>query len=231
MSQPALSRELALRIGLAAKALPDTRPGYLLELLVEYCGLPLTAEKLTAIGTDQYQSLLTGCYTRKDIRQSLAFLHGRRSRLTDTAKIKLYRPGDMPNSIRVAVASGSGEMVDAGFSDCEQFYIYQLSADEARLIAIRMAETEQSLKSEQKQFYRAEIIEDCQVLYVVEIGGRAAAKLVNKDVHPIKVAKTVIIADILEQLQYVLSTSPPPWLAKSMGVEPGSYLFSGEKIS
>jgi nitrogen fixation protein NifX len=231
MSQPALSRELALRIGLAAKVLPDTRSGYLLELLVEYCGLPLTAKKLASVTIDQYQQLLTGCYTRKDISHSLDLLHGQQSPFTNTAKIKYYRPGDMPNSIRVAVASGSGEMVDAGFSDCEKFYIYQLSADEARLIAIRMAETEQSLKSEQKQFYRAEIIEDCQVLYIDAIGGRAAAKLVNKEVHPIKVPKTVAVGDILEQLQYVLSTSPPPWLAKSMGVEPGSYLFSGEKIS
>jgi len=44
-SQAALSRELALRIGLAAHALPDTDAKRLLSVLTDCIDLPLTEEK------------------------------------------------------------------------------------------------------------------------------------------------------------------------------------------
>ena len=143
----------------------------------------------------------------------------KQANMNSLRKIRIYRQGDMPNSIRVAIASNNEDRINAGFNDCEQFYIYQISSDEIRLIAIRAAATKKDLKSEQRQYYRADIIEDCQGLYTTVIGGRAAAKLVNKEVHPVRVLKNSEINQLLNQLQYVLSHTPPPWLAKSMGVD------------
>jgi len=48
-SQAALSRELALRIGLAAHALPDTDAKRLLSVLTDCIDLPLTEEKIAGI--------------------------------------------------------------------------------------------------------------------------------------------------------------------------------------
>ena len=48
-SQDTLSRELALRIGLAARALPDTDAKRLFNVLTDCVGLPLTEEKIGGI--------------------------------------------------------------------------------------------------------------------------------------------------------------------------------------
>lgn len=220
MSQSTLSRELALRIGLAARALPDTQPKQLVGVLTGLLGLPLTAENLASLTLKQYQQALNEAYAPETLRKSLALLQYDSQPADATAKsrIQFYRAGDMPHSIRVAVASCNGVHIDGQFSLCKQFYIFQISAHEQRLIAIRAAETAETLKSEQKQHYRAELIQDCQVLYSHSIGAQAAAKVIKQGVHPIKMSSKAIIVDTIEQLQHVLSTSPPPWLAKSMGM-------------
>ena len=48
-SQDTLSRELALRIGLAARALPDTDARRLFTVLTDCVGLPITEDKLAGI--------------------------------------------------------------------------------------------------------------------------------------------------------------------------------------
>lgn len=221
MSQSTLSRELALRIGLAARALPDTRPKEFIDILSDLVGLPLTEEKLDSLTLPHYRQALATDYSPEILKKSFELLQGSRNpnpAHQQSARIKFYREGDMPYSIRVAVASQDGIYIDGQFSVCKQFYIYQVSATERRLIAIRAAETQKPLKAEQKHHYRAEIIQDCQVLYSQSIGGSAAAKVIKQGVHPIKVGGAAAIADIVEQLQHVLETSPPPWLAKSMGM-------------
>ena len=70
--------------------------------------------------------------------------------------------------------------------------------------------------NEDKLGPKLEAIKDCAILYVAAIGGSAAARVVAKNVHPIKVAETQAIADSLQQLQKVLSGNPPPWLRKAL---------------
>jgi Dinitrogenase iron-molybdenum cofactor. len=67
--------------------------------------------------------------------------------------------------------------------------------------------------------FRAELIQDCQVIYIAAVGGPAAAKIVKLGIHPVKLAAIVPIADIVAQLQSVIADAPPPWLAKVMGIE------------
>jgi nitrogen fixation protein NifX len=220
MCQSTLSRELALRIGLAARVLPDTQPKELIHVLIGIVGFPLTEEKLESLTLKHYRQALNRTCAPETLQRSLNLLQGQQANTKNvaTSQIQFYREGDMPYSIRVAVASQDGVLIDGHFSDCKQFYIYQVSATEQRLIAIRAAETTEPMKAEQKQHYRAEIIQDCQVLYSQAIGGPAAAKVIKQGVHPIKLSGTAAIADIIEQLQHVLRISPPPWLAKSMGM-------------
>ncbi len=222
MSQLTLSRELALRIGLAARALPDTQPKHLVQVLTDLFGLPLTEGKLATLTLQQFRrALLPRAYPSEVVQQALSLLlqnAGERAKADDRVRMQSYRAGDMPHSIRIAVASDDGVHIDGQFSACPQFYIFQVSADERRLIAIRSATTQKPMKSEQKQHYRAEIIQDCQVFYSQSIGGPAAVQVIKQGVHPVKLNGTPRIADIIDQLQHVLQTSPPPWLAKSMGM-------------
>ncbi|MDF1589849.1 MAG: NifB/NifX family molybdenum-iron cluster-binding protein [Gammaproteobacteria bacterium] len=107
--------------------------------------------------------------------------------------------------------------------------IYQLSAQEQRLIDIRKVDIDPGLKAEQKQEYRAALIRDCQVLYSIAIGGQAAAKVVKQGIHPMKISDQTEIADIIAQLQQVLVASPPPWLAKIMGLTQKNVLLETEE--
>ena len=220
MSQPTLSRELALRIGLAAKALPDTRPEELIKVLIACLGFPLVEAKLGRLSKDRYRralnAVLSKTFPADSLDESLTLLREADRVKPGPPRPMIYRPEEMPHSIRVAVASREGAYVDGPFSLCKQFYIYQVSARERRLIAIRPAAAEDAMKAGEKQTYRAEIIQDCQVLYSQSIGGPAAAKVIKQGVHPIKVAAGAAVNEVLEQLQHVLSNSPPRWLVKRM---------------
>ncbi len=235
MSQSTLSRELALGIGLAARALPNTDPKQLVTTLTKALGLPLTTSKLHALTLSEYQALFDTTdreqYSQEILASSLNHLHSIdvTEQQLEPPVIRSYQDGDMPYSIRLAIASDNGININGQFSTCEQFYIYQLSAQDQRLIDIRKVDVDPSLKAEQKQEYRAALIQDCQVLYSIAIGGQAAAKVVKQGIHPMKISDQAQIADIIAQLQQVLVASPPPWLAKIMGLTQKNVLQETEE--
>ena len=125
----------------------------------------------------------------------------------------------MPDSIRIAVASKTEEQLDGHFGSCHRYLIYQLSVDEIRLIDIRSAiDTD---LSDDKNGARLGLIRDCSILYVTSVGGPAAAKIVQANIYPMKVESGGAIREILSDLQQAIATSPPPWLAKLMGIDAG----------
>jgi nitrogen fixation protein NifX len=94
-----------------------------------------------------------------------------------------------------------------------------VSADDARLIDSRNTDSPEGLDSDDKNRYRAELIHDCKVIYMASVGGPAAAKIVKLGIHPMKLSSVESIADIIAQLQTVIAGTPPPWLAKAMGID------------
>ncbi|HEY8037640.1 MAG TPA: nitrogen fixation protein NifX [Methylobacter sp.] len=217
-SQASLSRELALRIGLAARALPDTDAKRLLSVLTDCIGLPITEEKIAGIDLNTLKTALAGEFIDVDeplLTHALSILKSG----FNAPKQQAYIDGDMPGSVRIACASNDGINVDGHFGSCSQFLIYQVSADEARLIDIRNTDIPDDLDVEDKNVFRAELIQDCQVLYIASVGGPAAAKIVKLGIHPIKLSAIDPIKEIVDQLQNVIAGTPPPWLAKVMGIE------------
>ncbi|TAN70757.1 MAG: nitrogen fixation protein NifX [Methylobacter sp.] len=217
-SQAALSRELALRIGLAARALPDTDAKRLLSVLTDCIGLPITEQKITGIHLNTFKTALAGEFLDVDeplLTHALSIL---KSGL-NLPEQQSYIDGDMPGSVRIACASNDGINVDGHFGSCNQFMIYQVSADEARLIDIRNPDSPEGLEADDKNLFRAEQIQDCQVIYIASVGGPAAAKIVKLGIHPIKLSTIDPIAEVVGQLQNVIAGTPPPWLAKVMGIE------------
>jgi len=217
-SQAALSRELALRIGLAARALPDTDAKRLLSVLTDCIGLPITEEKIAGIDLNTLKTALAGEFIDVDeplLTHALSIL---KSGL-NVPQQQAYVDGDMPGSVRIACASNDGINVDGHFGSCSQFMVYQVSGDEARLIDVRNTDIPDDLEVDDKNVFRAELIQDCQVLYVASVGGPAAAKIIKLGIHPMKLPATEAIADIIGQLQTVIAGTPPPWLAKVMGID------------
>ncbi len=221
-SQAALSRELALRIGLAARALPDTDAKRLLSVLTDCIGLPITEEKIVGINLKTLKTALAGEFLDIDeplLTHALNILKSGLDTHPTVQKQQAYVDGDMPGSVRIACASNDGINVDGHFGSCSQFMVYQVSADEARLIDIRNPDIPKGLEVDDKNVFRAELIQDCQVLYIASVGGPAAAKIVKLGIHPMKLPGIESIADIIDQLQTVIAGTPPPWLAKVMGID------------
>jgi nitrogen fixation protein NifX len=232
-SQDMLSRELALRIGLAARALPDTDAKRLFKVLTGCVGLPITEDKIGSLNLKTLKTAQEGEFSDIDdvlLKRALHILkHDVEAGETLKPDIQAYIEGDMPGSVRIAFASNDAVNVDGHFGSCSQFMIYQVSADEARLIDIRTTDIPDGLEVDDKNLFRAELIQDCQVIYMASVGGPAAAKIVKLGIHPMKLPDIEAIAGIIGQLQSVIAGTPPPWLAKAMGIDAaGRFRFERE---
>lgn len=222
MSATPIPHEIAMRIGLASRELPDTDPARLLRVLDDVIGLPPTARKLATLKVKDLKLACDGEFADIDnsvIETALVCLKGEAAQLYESPpEVVPCQEGEMPNSIRVACGSNRGELLDGHFGSCQRFLIYQVSGTESRLIEVRDIDDKQA--SDDKNAYRASLIADCQILFVASIGGPAAAKVVRTGAHPIKKPQAGSARDEILALQEAISNDPPPWLAKVMGQSP-----------
>ncbi len=134
-SQDTLSRELALRIGLAARTLPDTDAKRLFNVLANCVGLPITEDKLAGINLKTMKAAQEGEFSGIDedlLKKAIHLLKHpvETGAAVQTPTVVAYSEGDMPGSVRIACASNDAINVDGHFGSCSQFLIYQVSADE-----------------------------------------------------------------------------------------------------
>jgi nitrogen fixation protein NifX len=242
-SAPPISREVALRIGLAARQLPSISVGDLIEALRDRLGDVLDEAALTRITVTDLKSAfrqsqdVDGDEDREDFRtadmssfkEAVRILWGEIPQGEGLPRCQSLGDGEMPLSLRVAVASNEGELLDGHFGSCVRFLIYQVSADEIRLVDARP--TVEADLSPDKNAFRVGLIRDCRVLYVVSVGGPAAAKVIKADIHIVPVPEGGQAPEILARLQPVIAGSPPPWLAKALGAAPGERVrhYSGKE--
>ena len=223
-----MTREAALRSALAARELPGIEARALVQGLAQKLELPLTETKLAAVTVEDLCEVLAGdhaeesCvvgYDNERLKAAVRTLWGIGVTGSDLPLVEAYAEGDLPDSIRVAVCSNSGENLDGHFGSCERFLVYQVSPTVLRLIDQRP--TLAADKAEDRNVARSALINDCDIVYVQSIGGPAAAKVVRAGAHPVKIPKSAPAREILVRLQQSL-ISPPPWLAKVMGVPAAS---------
>lgn len=217
-----ITKGAALRIALAAKALEGVDPRAFTLKLAEKVGLPIDEAKLSAVTVAEIKLLITGEETVEpeqdmaSIKLAVRYLWGENGDEADLPKPEPYAEGEFPDSLRVAVASNSGEHLDGHFGSAPRFLVYQVGREAIRLIDVRP--TLLADEAEDKNVARAELINDCQIVYVQSIGGPAAAKAVRAGLHPVKVPTPTPAREAIARLQSVID-APPPWLAKIMGVE------------
>lgn len=223
MSGAPISEQVALRVGLAARELPDIDASLLLKILFQAIGTPLTANKLAKLRKARLLAAANGLLdaaNEEQLKKAVNYLKGRGFEMEaePLPEIAEFNDGDMPGSIRIACTSNSGDKIDGHFGSCARFLIYQVSADEVRLIEIRSVPPVDP--DEDKNKIRADIIADCHVLCTASIGGPATAKVVRAGLHPMKLKEVRPAPELIAELQAVLRSSPPPWLAKIMGEQP-----------
>lgn len=224
MNVAELSREAALKIALAARIIPGISVGQLLDILYQRIDGEITEETLkTVTVTDLKTSFasLDGEEDGEDIgigldemKEAVRILWGE----TQEDNLPELEPFLSPQqeSIRVAVASNSGEQLNGHFGSCIRYLIYQMNITELKLIDVRSALHADF--SDDRNGFRAKLIADCDVGYFVSVGGPAAAKVIRAGVYPIKEISGGEARDVLRKLQQVMIDAPPPWLAKLMGI-------------
>ena len=117
--------------------------------------------------------------------------------------------------MKVAFASTDKVHVNEHFGKAEDFYIWNIGPDEAAFSGVAQLKAEEGYIDDKIEA-RTSVLADCALVYVGEIGGPAAARLVQKKIHPIKSKEHEPIAVVVEKLQEVLKGNPPPWLRKAM---------------
>lgn len=125
--------------------------------------------------------------------------------------------GDNGGNMKIAFATQDLKRVDAHFGWAKNIAIYEVSPEGHQFIeAIQFDGDLQEDGNEDKLLPKLDAIADCAILYVAAIGGSGAARVVAKNIHPIKVSQPEDIVEILGKLQNVLKGTPPPWLRKAM---------------
>lgn len=221
-----ITQEAALRVALASRALPNVTLPRLIALLQSHLGEEIDTDNLRAITVTNLKTGLGSMDGEEDdedmglgidaMKLAVRILWGEVQDDENLPQVEAYADGDIPGSLRVAIASDSGNELNGHFGSCLRYLVYQVSATESRLIGVRSAL--EADFAEDKNLFRCQLIADCHVLYVVSIGGPAAAKVIRADIFPIKLPNGGPATEVVQRFQQALAESPPPWLAKILGV-------------
>jgi len=124
-----------------------------------------------------------------------------------SSTIKITTNGSETGSIKVAFATNDNENIDAHFGSAKQFNIYDISKDGYTQSTI--------IKIEEKDMDKTiELLKGCDIVYFINIGVTAAAKIINKGIFPIKYKEIVSIDEELEKLKNMLNDKPAPFIKK-----------------
>jgi nitrogen fixation protein NifX len=128
--------------------------------------------------------------------------------------------------MKIAFATTDGNLVNEHFGRAGMFAVYEMD-----LLGYRFVETRafgdgrdesvvstRGMTQEHDSAVNAKVdrLADCKLIYLTEIGGPSAARLVKKGIMPMKVKEAMPIETALKQLQETIRQSPPPWLRKAM---------------
>ena len=118
-------------------------------------------------------------------------------------------------SMKVAFASTDKIHVDEHFGQAKEFYLWEIGPNKAEFAGVVQV-NEGDGDADDRIEARSAALADCALVYVGQIGGPAAARLVAKKIHPLKSKDAEPITELVEKLREVLQGTPPPWLRKAM---------------
>lgn len=128
--------------------------------------------------------------------------------------------------MKVAFATTDGLNVNEHFGRAGMFAVYELTADGYRFVEMRKFAEGRDREIEETKGMgevhddrvqrKVNKLSDCKIVYLTEIGGPSAARLIKKGMMPIKVKEIISIEESLQKLIETIKKSPPPWLRKEI---------------
>jgi nitrogen fixation protein NifX len=116
--------------------------------------------------------------------------------------------------MKVAFSSSTGIDIDENFRKTQSFSVWDIGPQEAFYVNTISVESAPATE-ESRISARADALAHCSIVCSREINGPAAAKLVARNIHPMKTGTNIPIEDIIGKLQQVLRGNPPPWIQKA----------------
>ena len=120
--------------------------------------------------------------------------------------------------MKIAFTTSDSAHINAHFGWAKQIDVYEV--DTEGYTFLETLEFQGDLKedgNEDKLEPKLQALHDCIIVYVAAIGGSAAARLIHRNITPIKAeSETDEIQDVLTRLVKTLNGSPPPWLRKAL---------------
>ncbi len=129
-------------------------------------------------------------------------------------------------SLRIAIATQDGKALDAHFGSARKFVLYEVSRHTSRLLGaaefdvVSSGSGAHATDDYDRIGPKVAALEGCSLLFVLAIGGPAAARVVGARIHPVKVSAPEPIESVLKRVQTMLAGTPPPWLRKAMSPAP-----------
>lgn len=149
-------------------------------------------------------------------------MNTRRLKLIDSAPVDdAADDGEVP--LRIAVATQDMESMNAHFGSARKFAIYDVTATTSKFVEavgfddVSNESGSHKTEGDDRIAPKVEALQGCTLLFVLAIGGAAAAKVVSAKIHPIKLPQAQPISEVIERVQGMLKGSPPPWLKKILG--------------
>jgi nitrogen fixation protein NifX len=143
----------------------------------------------------------------------------RRLQLIETADEEEPVP-EIGGSLLVAFATQDLHQVDAHFGSARKLAIYEIGPDDYRFVeamefdSVSEETGEHADDGDDRLGAKIEALKGCAMLFVLAIGGAAAARVVNSRIHPVKVPRPEAITDVIDRIQTMLRGTPPPWMRK-----------------
>ena len=140
--------------------------------------------------------------------------------------IETVEPQDTPvPRLRVAIATQDLRSLNAHFGSARRFAVYDVMPAEARFVeAVSFGDVSDETGAHvddgtDRIGAKVAALTGCHLLFVLAIGGPAAAKVVGAHIHPVKLPTAEPIDAILARVQAMMTGNPPPWLRKVMGAQ------------
>ena len=121
--------------------------------------------------------------------------------------------------VKIAFTTTDRVHINAHFGWAKEIDVYEISDNGYEFLETLTFESDfkEDGSNEGKLTPKLEALNDCTIVYVLAIGGSAAARLIKKSVTPVKAkSEEDKIEDILNKLVKTLKGNPPPWLRKAL---------------
>jgi nitrogen fixation protein NifX len=134
--------------------------------------------------------------------------------------------------LRVAISSQHGNRLDAHFGYARRLMVYDVTRKTHRLVQAIGCEPEEPGRPEEEDRIARKVaaLAGCHLLFALAIGPPAAARVIQANIHPVKVDAPEEIAAVIARVQNMMTGDPPPWLRRTLAESQASIKGPKERM-